>query len=476
MKPGTLIALIALSAAGCSDAASDEPSSPGGNDTSPNALGNSNDDGGDNEALPTVPGGAREAVPTSPGGAGAGTLLVAELSAGKEAVHAYSLPDMQLTGTLAGVKLGNHLGALPLPDGRIVTTDDLRQEVVAIGVGADGKPEVVQRVAADLGSSGSWGCADRDLRYFAAGSGRDEGTTQVANVVSLADFTNTKLEVPMNVINGATEELHPALGGEPLHLFAGVGGEVRAWPIADVLAGKTAPVASIPIATGSHGPVIGSNAFYVTTREGHGFDGVTLTAPFKNVQVIPWDVDGLSTGRNARPRLAYDGETIYGAIAQSTPAEPERWAEKQVDLHISDLSTAKATRRPLTTGVVPKFQLSQRYALFANVSAEGDFAILLDVRPESPTFQQVVARIPLPKLAAGPVPGQPIAGKEARASAITPDGRWAFVSHGGEGKVSVIDTDARAVVRTLDTPTSLAGGGYMVAGQRGVKPVDTCAR
>ena len=49
------------------------------------------------------------------------------------------------------------------------------------------------------------------------------------------------------------------------------------------------------------------------------------------------------------------------------------------------------------------------------------------------------------------------------------------MSHGGEGKVSVIDTEARAVVRTLETPTTLAGGGYLVAGQRGVQPVDTRA-
>ncbi|MET0340211.1 MAG: hypothetical protein ABW252_04385 [Polyangiales bacterium] len=465
MKPGTLVALLALSAVGCGDASSDDLATASLDDATPKSGADGKAVGCDDDALPVDP------------AAGAhGTLLVAELAAGKEAVHAYSLPDLRLTGTLAGVKLGNHVGALPLPDGRILTTDDLRHEIITIGAAADGKPAVLQRAAAELGSSGSWGCADSALRYFVAGSGRDEGTTQVANVVSLADFTNTKLEVPLNVINGATEELHPALGGEPLHLFAGVGGEVRAWLLADVLAGKTAPVASLPIATGSHGPVITPSALYIATKEGNGFDGVTLAAPFKNAQVIPWDVDGLASGRNARPRLAHDGHTIYGAITQSKPAEPERWAEKQVDLHIADVTSSKASRQPLTTGIVPKFQLSQRYALFANVTAEGDFAILVDVRTASPTYQQVVARIPLPKLVAGPVAGQPIAGKEARASAITPDGRFGFVSHGGEGKISVIDTEARAVVRTLETPTALAGGGYLVAGQRGIQPVDTCAR
>jgi len=140
------------------------------------------------------------------------------------------------------------------------------------------------------------------------------------------------------------------------------------------------------------------------------------------------------------------------------------------------LTTGSAKRIPLTTGIVPKFQLSRRYAMFANITADQDQAILLDVDAASTTFQTVVGRIPLPRLLNGPRAGESTAGKEARSSAITPDGKWAFVSHGGEGKVSVIDTATRALVGTIELDSPLSGGGYLFALQPGTAPVDTCTR
>jgi DNA-binding beta-propeller fold protein YncE len=98
------------------------------------------------------------------------------------------------------------------------------------------------------------------------------------------------------------------------------------------------------------------------------------------------------------------------------------------------------------------------------------------VSPSSPTFQQVVARIPLEKLTNGPVAGQPVTGKETRSVGITPDGQWAFVSHGGDGRVSVIDTAAKRVARTLELPTPMKGGGYLAAVQLGARLVDPSAR
>jgi hypothetical protein len=44
-----------------------------------------------------------------------------------------------------------------------------------------------------------------------------------------------------------------------------------------------------------------------------------------------------------------------------------------------------AKRLRLTSGIVPKFQLSRPYAFFANMTADGDFGILVDTDPASPT-------------------------------------------------------------------------------------------
>lgn len=408
-----------------------------------------------------------------------GFLLVAELAEGKESIHAYSLPELEHTGQIDDVKLANHLGAIALKDGRVITADDKHDQLIAIGIDERGKPSLVNRADANLGTGAVWGCGDADLRYLAVSSGH-EGATQVANVLKLEDFTVREFPITANLVNGATEELHAAVGGNPAHLFASVGSEIRAWPLADVLGGTAAaPVASIPIHAGSHGLVVShrTGVLYITASPGTGFDGSSLQMPFARTQLVPWDADGLSTGRNARPRLSYDGRYIYGAIAQSVPEGAERWAERAADLHVADLDTKTAKRSALAKGIVSKFQLSQKLALFANVTETGATqAILVDVVAGSPTFQQVVARIPLGALTNGPVVGQSTTGKQALGSAITPDGKWAFVSHGGDGKVSVIDTTTRTVTRVIETPTSLASGGYLFAMQRGVEPVDTCTR
>lgn len=96
---------------------------------------------------------------------------MAELAPGQEAIHAYSLPDLRHTGTLADVKLGSHVGALALADGRVITTDDKHGEVIALQVDAKGAPAIVQRAAAELGSGAAWACGDAQLRYLAVSSG-----------------------------------------------------------------------------------------------------------------------------------------------------------------------------------------------------------------------------------------------------------------------------------------------------------------
>ena len=175
----------------------------------------------------------------------------------------------------------------------------------------------------------------------------------------------------------------------------------------------------------------------------------------------------------ASVRLA-DGAHEFGPLA--APAAPADWTDLEVDLHWVDLAERSVARVPLAPGVVGRGGVSARLAVYANVHPDGDFANLVDVDPASPTFREVVARIPLEKLTDGPVAGLPTAGRQARHSAITADGARAFVSHGGDGFISVIDTAAGAVVARIETPTALRGGGYLIAPTLGAPLLELSGR
>jgi hypothetical protein len=51
---------------------------------------------------------------------------------------------------------------------------------------------------------------------------------------------------------------------------------------------------------------------------------------------------------------------------------------------------------------------------------------------------------------------------ERRFAAITPDGRYAFVTRSGDGKVAMVDTSTGAAT-TITVPSSLTGGGHLTA-------------
>jgi len=74
-----------------------------------------------------------------------------------------------------------------------------------------------------------------------------------------------------------------------------------------------------------------------------------------------------------------------------------------------------------------------------------------------------------------PVAGQPTAGRERRFVAVTPNGRWAFASHGGDGKVSLVDTGNHSI-REFAVPTPLRGGGYLVGINLSFFPTDLMGR
>lgn len=397
-----------------------------------------------------------------------GRLVVADTVAAR--LYVYSLPDLGLLATFENLRLDLHSGTLPLADGRLLLVDAQAGEFVVLGAGWSGSPAVAVRVR--IPTPTAWSAVDPGLRYFVASSFR-RAARETAAIVDMASLSVHEVVFDLK----GNDELHPLLGGNPLTLYASVTGELYAYPLADVLVNRaTGPASTARIGAGTHGPVIahGLGKVALTTRA--GLEVVDIAGPKLGPhRVLPWDASGRSGGQNFRPRLAYDGRRVYGAVYPPLPAE--RWAERQNDVHVADLKDGTVRRIALAAGIVPRFAISEVYALFFHVHPAGDAAYLLDVRPESETFQRIVARIPLPPLEASPpVAGESPAGRGSRSGAITPDGRWAFVSHGGDGRVSVIDTSVRRIVRVLTVPTPLRGGGYMVAWQPGIRLVDTVGR
>jgi hypothetical protein len=405
---------------------------------------------------------------------GQGFLLVADTA--ERRLYVYRVPDMILTGAIDNVLLGVHLGTLTLPDGRILLSDDATKELLALRIDDDGVPVVVNRTAATLGQRAVWGSTDPEFRYFAVASEIANSEEQIINLVDLQTFENTPVPVEMH----AEEEAHPYLGERPLTLFVGLGGVMQSYRVADLIRpGSPAPASETVIDLGAHGLVISPKTSRLGIATRAGFNVVDTDCAEFGSQVcstvnIPWDVDGRVGGQNFRPRLAYDGVTALGVIAGPV-ATPEQWADTPQDIHGLNLQTLEAHRFRLGNGIVPRFALSQACAIFVTVHPYGDELHLLDVRPKSKTYLKRIGTVDLEPLSNGPVAGQPTTGREARFVAVTPDGRYAFATHGGDGKISVIDTLTLSVTQ-IGVPTALRGGGYITAVQPDAPVVDLIAR
>jgi hypothetical protein len=400
---------------------------------------------------------------------GEGRLVVADTSA--EVVYVYDSPSFAKVAEFPGIKLSSHLGAISLPDGRAVFVDDKSSQVIVLQTMGE-RPEILQRVSA--ASPAIWGGIDPDFEYLVYSSPPDDSPEKVATatLVNLKDYKAHELKVPM----GGTGELHVALGGKPLTLFASTLNEIHAYRVSDVVKGEPVSLGFTEVNPSLHGAVItyGSKPRILVSTTA-SFDLMTYNgSELGAAKGLAWDVDGRTGGRNGRPRLSWDGNYVYGTLAAAVPAD--QWQTRQNDVHIVNLQNESVKRMQLAPGIVGRFQLSKPFALFYNIHPDGDFALLLDTDPSSATFQQLVGRIPLQPLAGAPRPGVSAAGTEARNGAITPDGKYAFISQGGESKIWVIDTESRTVVKDIAVPTALRGGGYMLAVQKDVKPVDLQVR
>lgn len=432
------------------------------------------------------PAGAQQATPASPPAADQASgahLVVGDVAAAK--LYVYAVPDFQLLATFDDLAVGAHAGVVALADGRVLVPDDRNKQLVVLRVSQGAAPTIERRVAMPipLPTRYAWAAVDpRGEVYAAAGLDSDE-PVKLLTLVDLKSYAAKQFRID---VGAADAELNVAVGGNAdpvvvLHLAD----RAESYRVADlmkpeskinaILDGTIKPASALPLAKGGHSDSYSPATAKWSGSTSRGFEVATLNgAALTDHKTLSWEADERGGGRNARQRLTFDGRHVFGPL--NAPVPPAQWAEAEVDLHWVDLASGAVKRTPLARGSVGRGGVSARLAVYANIHPAGDHANFVDVDPASPTFRQIAGRVALPKLADGPVAGQPTTGKEGRHSAITPDGRLAFATQGGEGKVHVIDTGAKAVLRTIETPTPLKGGGYIVAVQPGMESADLSAR
>jgi DNA-binding beta-propeller fold protein YncE len=238
----------------------------------------------------------------------------------------------------------------------------------------------------------------------------------------------------------------------------------------------------VAIGGAPHGEVIAHTENKIIVAANDGMNVVTLAngAPGAKV-VVPYNLDGRTGGRAFYARLSGDGKFVYSYLRNDgynpTTMMSWKWKDWESDAYVLDIEKATAKRIVIGKGLVYRLADSPKYALFVQYHPDGDFAHIMDTAKGSPTFQTIVAKIPLDKMSKAPGPdGSPWESTAFRIAGMTPDGKWGFVTHGADGLVSVIDLDMRKVVGKIKTPTKLNGGGYLLGVNPGAKFADTIGR
>ncbi|MFT4166166.1 MAG: hypothetical protein QM650_13085 [Microlunatus sp.] len=396
-----------------------------------------------------------------------------------EALHVYRAKDNKRTGSLDDIAVSSHGGTMPLPDGRLIVVDDANARVAAIKINAKGKPRIVDSV--DIPGHDwdgmAWGATDRKLRYFAF-SGEGHDGESVISVVDLTTFAIHQVEVQgAPDASGNVPETQVYLAGQPLQLVYTTGGQFHAMPLADVLADRTPQVTSTAaVGQGTHGPVVARNGGAVFSTTGEGFFGASITGTtLRSPRNVAYSATR-TIPANYRPRLAADERTVWGAVAEDTGLAAADWADTRNHVNLIDTVTFKSRLVRLPDGQNSRLAISEAYAGVSSVHPDGDVLSLLDADRDSKTYGRIVGTVAISSSSDGPVAGQPTSGTQPHFVAFDPAGRRAYVTNGGDGKISVIDTASRRVVKVIDTPTPLNGGGYLVVVKPGAPVHDLISR
>ncbi|HEY8945775.1 MAG TPA: hypothetical protein VIM73_16005 [Polyangiaceae bacterium] len=387
-------------------------------------------------------------------------------------LYIYDVPSLEQVAVVEDVTFADHPGFLPTKDGRVLFADSGTQELVALqvlgeDVGVVGRAHL-PRPAVHL-------AVDPMHEYAAvSGAGEDAASPGEFTLVRLSDFFHKSVVIP-------TGEPGIFLGGSPLYLYHrnDSPARVEAYSFEDLWDGQVSLAGSAEIGDAPHGEAIAHAAGKLFVAADDGINVMSVDgATFGDVNVIPYDVDGKTGGRAYYARLSFDGKYLYSYLRDSGPAFDWPWRDWVSDAYIVDVENETAKRLEVGNGLVYRLADSAKYAMFVQYHPDGDYAFFLDADPSSDTFQEMVGKVALETLSLAPTgeDADPWSSVAFRIAGMVPSGRYGFVTHGGDGKISVIDTASMEVTAQIELPTPLDYGGYLVGIEAGAVVRDTIGR
>ncbi|HEX5661355.1 MAG TPA: hypothetical protein VFX59_29400 [Polyangiales bacterium] len=396
-------------------------------------------------------------------------LVVSDSNA--ERLYVFAADTGQLVADWPEVAVADHPGFLALPDGRLLFVDGRTHELVSARIAGVETPSIQWRAA--IAGEVAHVAVDPGAKWAVCSSASEQaGQPGTLTVVSLQDGTSKSAPV-------MTGEPGVAVGGDPLLVFHrnDAPPEFEAFSLDELRTGQATARFRVSIGEGPHGEVIAHSRNKIVSAAADGIYVVPYTATgFGSAVRVPYEVDGLSGGRAFYARLSGDGRYLYSYLRDDQLGEVP-WSQWRNDIYIVDLESDTARRIPVGNGLVYRLGACKDLAAFTQYAPAGDLLYLLDARQGSATFQTVIAKVPLEGLSKAPAADGDVWASEAfRITALSSDCRHAYVTHGGDGKVSVIDTAQQRVVRTITTPTALAYGGYLVSVQTDQPLFDTIGR
>ncbi len=397
-------------------------------------------------------------------------LIVADPTAG--GLYVYSVPDWTPVAEFPDLTLADHPGYIVLTDGRVLfTTPD--NELIVLDV-TSAAPSVVGRVT--LPGTAIHLAVDPNQAFAVISTLHDDEAGTGEDTLTQVDLTSFAL----SKIALTTGEPGVLVGeGVVLHRDGDAVGRLEAFSVDSFATGNTTASSYVDIGAYGHGEAIVNGHAYIATDD--GLDIVQIAGDqLAHEAVLPGNTAGREGGRGYYMRADAHGNLwSYLRIVANPEADASwlNWQDWANDGYLIDTKAETVQRFELGAGLVYRQALSSNYALYSRIHPDGDEAILVDADPNSATFAQILARIPLPATSDAPVAGvDPWTSTGQRITGITADGAWGFVTGGGDGVVHVIDTVAQTIVGQIDVPSPLTGGGYLLLVQPGQPVVDTVGR
>lgn len=387
-------------------------------------------------------------------------------------LYVYDIPSLELVGQYEGVHASARAGFVPLDNGRVAYVDDQNYTLNAHDVFGPIPGDLTLMVP--LASPPVHFAID-PAQHFAAVSGA--GSNGAAGLFTLVNLQTSEAAY----VAISTGESSVLLGGDPLLVYHRNDNPpaMETYAFDRLWVGQVDPLSNVALGAAPNGEVMAHAAdkIFSVTDEGVYViptSGTELAHP----RVVPYAAGGRSGGRASYTRLSSSGHYVYSNLCNDGASHDLGWRDWDNDVFIVDVHTETATRVELGKGLVYRFAESARYAIFAQLHPDGDFAHFLDTDPSSPTFHTVVGKVPLPAMSKAPASegATPWESEAFRLTGILPSGRYAFVTQGGDGEILVIDTDTMDIAGTITTPTPLNYGGHIVGMELNVRTTDTSGR